>query len=731
MISKNNIHEIYSRNNTHINEVPPTELISDSLIHILWSERWLILISVFSCLLIAFIYITKVTPVYTSTSRVYVEQSGPKIIAEMEEGVMTQSKNYLYTQAELLKSTPIISEALNNIRIRQMRTFTKVDNIVEFLKRNLDVSVGKSDDIISISFNSPYPIEASELVNTLVDSYIIFHSARKQSTSAEVLKILQNEKATQSKELSEKLQTLLDYRNKNEGLVFEGRQGNLVVEKLEKLSNALTEAQLKTLEYKSVYESIKEMINNPDGITQFVEAQRSTGISSSIDTERAKLKAKLDELELNQRNFLRQLTTDHPGSIAYENDIKKLKSQISDLEAGFANAQLVIAQQQYQAAKEKELQINQYYEEQRIQAIDLNEQLTEYTLLQSDYERVKQYCEILDSRIKELNVTEDVGALNINILEVASPAEKPSEPQKAKYMAIALVLGFMTGFGLALLHDWMDQKLHSAEEISTLLGIPVLGVIPSMSKRDSISERGRKTELKPKSSWAEAYRTIRTAVFFSLPKSEAKTIHITSPAPGDGKTTIVSNLAIGMAQAGQSILILDADFRKPMQHNIFQINHENIGLSTVLAERASIQEAIQHTGIAGLDLLTRGPEVSNPSEILNSKKFEELLKFLSEKYDRIIIDSPPVSPVTDAQILSAICDLTLLVLRAEKSTRKMSQQAQQSLMSVGARILGVIVNDVPKKGSYGYYNAYGNYNSYYGNDSNSKKEVIKKTAIIT
>ena len=351
--------------------------------------------------------------------------------------------------------------------------------------------------------------------------------------------------------------------------------------------------------------------------------------------------------------------------------------------------------------------------------------------MQSEYEQVKQYCEILDNRIKELNVTEDVGALNINILEVASPAEKPSEPQKARFMAIALVLGLMFGFGLALLHDWMDQKLHSADEISNLLGIPVLGIVPSMSKRDSISERGQKTDIKPKSSWAEAYRTIRTAVFFSLPKSEAKTIHITSPAPGDGKTTLVSNLAIGMAQAGQKILILDADFRKPMQHNIFKLDHGDIGLSTVLAERISIQQAIKHTGIAGLDLLTRGPEVSNPSEILNSKKFEELLKFLSEKYDRIIIDSPPVSPVTDAQILSAICDLTLLVLRAEKSTRKMSQQAQQSLMSVGARILGVIVNDVPKKNSYGYYNAYGNYNSYYGTDSNPKKAAIQKTAVIT
>jgi len=336
-----------------------------------------------------------------------------------------------------------------------------------------------------------------------------------------------------------------------------------------------------------------------------------------------------------------------------------------------------------------------------------------------DWEQTKTLCDSLSSRIKELNVTEDVGALNISILEVARPADKPSEPQRARIMAIALVVGLMLGGGLALLRDWMDQRLRSAEEIAAVLGTPVLGVVPSMSRRQGIVSRGQKVHKDSGSSEAEAYRTIRTAVFFGAPKDVAKRILVTSPTPGDGKTTLASNLAIAMAQAGQRTLIIDADLRKPMQQRVFEKNHEGTGLSSVIAGLATLEEGIQPSGIDGLDLLLCGPQVPNPSEMLNSNSFARLLQILSVKYDRIIIDSPPVMSVTDAQIIAAICDLTLLVLRAEKSTRNVSRRALEGLLSVGGHVLGAIVNDVKKKSKYGYYGGYG----YYGYGNNGVERV--------
>ena len=705
-------------------------IMSENLIQIVWRNRWIILLTTIGALAIAFIYVLKATPIYSSTSRIYVEQSGPKILTEAE-GFMTQSKNYLYTQAELLRSTPILSTALEKPGVKQMRIFHNVDNVIAYLKKKaLDISVGKKDDIISISSDSPDPAEAAHLVNAVVDSYITYHATRKRSTSAEILKILRIEKDKRSTELTEKLKAMMDFRKEHEALAFESRQGNLVIERLERLSTVLTEAQLSTIEAESTYESTKEMISDPTKLKQYIEAQHSTRTYLSTYSEKAEFKSKLEQLELRLANRSRQVAPGHPAIVAFKNDIERTKTQIAVLDIQFAKAQLAVAEQQYLAAKERENQISKYYDDQRQQTLALNEQFAQYTILQSDWEQAKKLCDILDDRIKELNVTEDVGVLNISILEAAHPASTPSAPQKARYMAVALVMGLMLGGGLALLRDWMDQKLHSAEEISTILGVPVLGVVPSMSKREDVTERGRKVYLDSKSSWAEAYRTIRTAVFFGAPKGEAKTILVTSPAPSDGKTTLVSNLAIAMAQAGQKTLILDADFRKPMQHNIFGINHEHMGLSSVLAGATKLHEAIHSTEVKGLDLLTRGPDVPNPSEILNSNSFAKLLELLSSKYDRIIVDSPPVTPVTDAQIVAAICDITLLVLRAEKSTRKMSQQARDGLLSVGAHLLGVVVNDVTKKGRYGYYSGYGNYDSYYGNDLNQKRDSVRKTAVV-
>jgi capsular exopolysaccharide synthesis family protein len=229
-----------------------------------------------------------------------------------------------------------------------------------------------------------------------------------------------------------------------------------------------------------------------------------------------------------------------------------------------------------------------------------------------------------------------------------------------------------------------------------------------MSGRRTAVARAMTVHLDPRSVVAEAYRTVRTAVYFGAGSSNCKTILVTSPEPGDGKTTSASNLAIAIAQTGRSVLLLDADFRKPTQHKNLDVN-DSVGLSSVLAGRESLARAIQHTGVEGLDILPCGPIPANPSEILNSREFGELVDSFAQKYDHIIFDSPPVNAVTDARILGAVCDATILVLRADKSTRKSGEHARNGLMAVGARVLGVIVNDAPHRKGYEVYGG-----SYYG-----------------
>ncbi|MEN6338321.1 MAG: polysaccharide biosynthesis tyrosine autokinase [Phycisphaerales bacterium] len=704
---------------------------SESLFEIAWRRRWTILVTVVLALAGAVMYLQRATPLYKSTSRVYVEQSTPRIFRDSDEGILSRSTNYLYTQAELMESAPILSDAIKAGQIDRLKSFQNVSSPVAALRRGMETVVGKKDELISVSFMSPYPEEAAHVVNTVVDSYVTFHSQRKRNTSGELLKILTEEKTKRDAELDDKLEAMMTFKQKSEGLAFGTDQdNNVIVRNLERLQTALTEAQLATVDSKSFYEVTKTMENDPEGLRQYVEAQRSRNVYISTANEVSALRAELTRLQRDRADCLHQLKADAPAIAALDAEIAQIEKQIADLDGDFAKSHLTVAQQEYEAALEREKELAKYFEDQRQEAIVLNNQVAQYTILQSEYEQTKKLCDLLDDRIKELSVIEETGALNITVLETAEPALEPSEPQKPKAMAMALGLGLFAGVGLALLREWKDQRLRSAEEISALLGLPVLGAVPAMNgAKAQGGNRGQRVRANPDSREAEAFRTLRTAVFFGVPKDEARTIVITSPAPGEGKSTVVSNLAIAMAQAGQKILVIDADFRRPTQHKIFELDRLSHGLSATLAGQMSLDEAIMPSGTPNLDVLTCGPDVPNPAEIIGSQGFAEAIKQLAERYDRILIDSPPVAAVTDPLILAALCDVTILVVRAEQSMRRVSMQARDGLSSVAARLLGVVVNDVPlKSGRYGYYGGYGY--RYYGHYDNGKDKKHSGKTIV-
>lgn len=704
-----------------------SSFIPDSLLEVIWRNRWIVLACVVVALSAGFVYILNATPIFTSTSRIYVEQSGPKII-EDSQGIMTQSKNYLYTQAELLKSTPIVAAAIDQTGIRQLRSFSGMTNPTAYLKNALNVQVGKKDDILSVGFDSPYPAEAAQVVNTIVDAYITYNASQKKTSAGEVLKILQTQKDKAVAELDKKREMMLAYQKENPALTFQTSQGNIILERLGKLSEALTTAELKTVESRSAYEAVKQFMDNPEKLRQFIEAQRARNLYLTGSSETARLQSEKQTLEMQLADAKKQLTADHPAVAALADKIKDLQSRMVDVDKQYADSLLAVAAHDYTSAQESEKQIRDYFEKQRQEALSLNEKLLEYQVFQTDAQRAESLIAILDDRIKQVNVTEDTGALNISILEAAAPADRPSKPQKPRILAMALVLGLMLGGGLSLVRDWLDTRLRSADEIAAILGVPVLGTVPHMSQKESVAQRGRKVLLDSASGVAEAYRTIRTSVFFGAPDGQAKTLLITSPAPGDGKTTLVSNLALSMAQAEQKTLIIDADIRKSRQHEVFGLSDKS-GLTSVLAGRDRLESCIFKTEVGNLSVLPSGPEVPNPSEMLNSAAFNKMMQDLKARYDRIIIDSPPVMPVTDARILGALCDKTVLVLRAEKSTRKASQQARDGLLAVGSSLLGAVVNDISKSNSrYGYYSGYGygyGYGKYYGRKSQPQPQAAE------
>jgi capsular exopolysaccharide synthesis family protein len=692
------------------------------LLQVLWRRRWTVVFVTAACLATGVLYLLKATPVYTSASRILVESAGRKVLSD-NDIASARSSNYLYTQAEVLTSTPILSDALEGVDTRKIKTFKGVDNPLAFLKKELKAEVGKKDDVITVSLDSPYPKEAAEIVNRVVDSYSTFTSGQKKTSARDMLVILQKEKDERDGELARQLEAMLEFKRSNGALSFSNDKGNIILQQLATLSTALTDAQLDEMKAQAESEAAKAVLADPGAIQAYVDAQQSKGVNQ-MDKEYGDLVAELDTHKLALATLGYSAGDNNPRVATIRGSIALLEQQIVDKEKRLVQARVAEAQDALKAAKDRVQQIADAFEAQQKDALDLNAKEAEYMQLQSNVDRTRKMVDLLDSRIKEINVNDvENNSLSTQILEMARAEEKPTKPRKPLVLMASLMMGLVLGSGLGLMRDWMDHRLRSAEDITASLGMPVLGVVPHMSAKHNLVARGQAVSLEPMSESAEAYRTVRTALFFGASGADAKTFLLTSPAPGDGKSTSASNLAVAMAQAGHRTLLIDCDFRKPTQHKIFELD-DKIGLSSVIAGQAPLRDAIQRTRVARLQVLPCGPIPSNPAEILNGKRFAQVMDVLVRAYDRIVIDSPPVMPVTDSRILAASADVTLLVLRANKSTHRLSVHARDGLASVGANMLGVIVNDVPRRrNGYGYGYGYGGYYGTYGSNGQQVRRL--------
>ena len=667
----------------------------------IWRRRWMVLLTIVVCVEAGALYLTYATPIHTSTSRLYVEQTGPKIITD-SEGVMTQSKNYLHTQAEMLTSTPILAAALKAPEVGGTKSLEGVSNPIAFLKENVEVAVGKKDDLISISFDSPNPMEATRVVKSIVDAYLSYHSQTKRFTAGTVLGILQIEKVKRDAELTAKLREVLEFQKENGAISLENHRGNIAAQSLSALSEAVAKAQVERIEANANYEAAKSLQDDPATMQRLAEAQNPRGSAVSYTIQEARLRDELSQLNLERIALDSNCTADHPAVQTVQAKIDQTEKQLAEGSKQRSEGYLAVTREAAAAAERKEAGIRAAFEQQRVVTEGINLQAARYAVLQSELRRTEKLCDILDTRIKELNITEDAGALNITVLEAARAGSEPTSPSQARVIAVSLAAGLMLGVFLVLVQNHTDQRYRSAAEASASLDVPVLGSVPRVSGRRSTFAQGQCVALEPASPAAEAYRTIRAVAYYSESIRKAKTLLITSPIQGEGKTTLTSNLGIAMAQAGQRTLIIDADFRRPTQQDVFGVP-EGPGLAGVLRGETSLDEAIQETAIGRLDVLTAGESPANPSEMLGSVEFTNVLATLSRTYDRILLDSPPVVPVADAAILAAMCDGTLLVLKAGVSIRRTARHAQDNLLHVGANVVGVVVNAVPRgQDSYGY-----------------------------
>ena len=685
---------------------PRNEPANDSILEIVWRQRAVVGITVGAGLVLAILYLLLATRYYTGAAKLYVQQVGPQVLPGIEARPLHDNESFLYTQREVVQSTPVIAMALGAPGIRDLKTFSGEDNTFTFFKKSLTIDVGKKDELISIEFDTPYKDEAAKIVTALVDSYKEYQSKQRNSSASDMLDFLTQERQRKQSELAKKQEELQSFRAANGVLSGADDKTNVIRQQLERLSTELTTAQVETINARSAAEDVKRTIlGTPERMQKFEQFRANMSAyqaPSAVDD--AQLRALMLQQESNLQVLQQRYLPGHPA-------IKNLQAYIDKLNMQYASA----VYRRFETAQQKEADLQKSFDQQQKTAIAQSARVVEETRLTSDVTRLQKDADDLNTQYQNVKLTQRGGAPNIETLEPPSVSRSPTRPHTWRALGLALLLGGVVGCGVACVRDWYDFRLRSADEIKSALGVTVLGIVPHVEDETSPIARGQKIHIDPACEAAEAYRSLRTAIYFGTKEGQARTILITSPERGDGKTTCASNLAISIAQASRRVLLVDADMRAPMQDLIFSMNGR-VGLGNVLQGKDELASAIRHTGIENLDLLPAGVAGRNPSELLNSQRFLDLMDLLAEKYDHVVIDSPPLLAVSDARIIAASADATVLVLRAGKSNRKLSEMSIDGLISVGAKMLGAVVNDVRRR-SQSYYGSYGRYG--YGDNGQS------------
>ncbi|WP_417539793.1 polysaccharide biosynthesis tyrosine autokinase, partial [Marinobacter sp.] len=332
----------------------------------------------------------------------------------------------------------------------------------------------------------------------------------------------------------------------------------------------------------------------------------------------------------------------------------------------------------------------------------------------------KIYLQML-SNIQQLDIARAGTVGNVRVVDDAVVnVQEPVKPKRALIAAVALLLGGMIGTGIVLVKAMINRGIENPEDIEKL-GLPVYATVPLSDTQEDMAKknRGRKEHtsgllavVNPADLAVESLRSLRTSLHFGMMDAPNNILMISGPSPGIGKTFVSVNLAAVMAMANQRVLLIDADMRRGFSHDVFKVSNQK-GLSDVLAGKASVEEATEHSGVEGLDFISRGTVPPNPSELLMSKRFDEFLKQASENYDLVIVDTPPILAVTDPAIVGKHAGTTMLVARFGANPAKELELTKRRFEQNGIEVKGVVFNAVEKKASNYGYGGYGYYNYAY------------------
>ncbi len=686
--------------------------------------RWLVIVMLILGLLAGVLATFAMAPKYRAESMLEIAPPTAQIIQDMQVVAESGDVRTLQTALEKLRSRQMIRRVVHELGLTERPDFLfpgkgfsvsnllarlmhgkapnqdigkmsarKRENLaIERIRENLDVRLLRKTRIIAISYVSHSPKLASQIANQFANSFI----ASNLDQSSETSRLARQFISGQVREIKEKLEkaekALVNYA-KTAGITLNGEQGSLVSSNIKDINEALSKAIRERLKYerlvrlvnKGKYYNLEEVINN-----------------EAIQKERQKIV----ELRAEYQQKLRTFKPSYP-------EMRQLRAQINELRRLLKQDIQGIAsgiRLKYKVAIEKEKDLRRKLKELEQKQVEYQDKNIKYTILKREVDSYRSQYQSLIDKLNKLGVASEIRSKSASIVEYADIPDKPFSPSLIKNMLLSLVLFSLLAAAIIYVLELMNNTFTNPDQLEADLKLAVLGILPKVGDKDDLEEMLRD----PKSMLSEAFRTLRTALQFTGINGAPRSLMITSTEPSEGKSTISRKLAEEFGALGLNVLLVDADMRKPVQHRHAGIPN-SLGLSNLLTNTVPASqvgeevEIMRNTPWPNVWLVTAGTPPPNPANLLASQKMGMFIEACCNRFDLVIIDSPPVIGLADALLLTRLAEATMLTVAAQHAARKSVQNALKKLQGAGGRIVGTVLNRfemdrVEYKYSYKYMN---------------------------
>lgn len=601
---------------------------------------------------------------------------------------------------------------------------------VEMLQAQLSARQLSDTRIIEIRFKHQDPEIAEKINNMIADTFVVSNLERKTETSNTAGDFLQKRIAELQSEIRRGEEELINYAKNHQILSLDASQ-NTVVDRLTGLNKQLLEVENERKSAEAAYRAVL----TPGALAAQSEA---------TDNSAASTEAKIAEAKQRRAQLLLEYTPKYPEVRDLDHQIEMLETQAERLRIHTQAVLKTNLETRYRQALEKEQALRQAFDKQRAETLTQNEAAVNYRIIQQEIETNKSLLDGLLQRSKENDVILAGTPNNIHVVDHSSKPKIPVSPKRTQAIALAALLSLILGIALARYLDYLDDSVRTSVDVENFLRLPALAVIPTMgssvrrrllparpgSKRNGDQVGPELLLNEPQSSpLAESYRQLRTSILLSSAGGAPKTLLVTSSQPNEGKTTTVVNTAMILAKTGAKVVILDGDMRRPRLHSIFNLDNDK-GLSGILASNMSEAEmlsCVQQYEDSSLYILPSGRIPPNPAELLGSNQIRILMSVLGKNFTHIVIDSPPVASFTDGVLLSSLADGVLLVVHGGAASRHIVRRVKLMLSDVGAKIFGVVLNNVTVSRHDYYYNR--SYERYYYPRAEVESDELPTTTV--